>query len=197
VEEHEYVGGRVAPESDDASSAELQPDARDAALQVLDELTEGGPALEVAIMIGLQASGKTTFCRQVLAADHVLVSKDAFPNARNPQRRQLRLIGEALARRHSVAVDNTNPSPQEWQPLIETARRHGAAPVGYWFPPDLTASQERNAVRDGRARVPAVGLYATLKRLRPPTRADGFDRLYRVAFDGAGGFDIRPLQDEE
>jgi predicted kinase len=149
--------------------------------------------VEVAIMIGLQASGKTTFCRQVLAADHVVVSKDAFPHARNRQRRQMRLIGEALGEGRSVAVDNTNPSPDEWRPLIDAARAYGAAAVGYWFPPDLTATWERNAIREGRARVPEVGLFATLKRLRPPTRADGFDRLYQVSFDGAGGFDIRPM----
>ncbi len=148
-------------------------------------------------MIGLQASGKSTFCRQVLAADHVMVSKDAFPNARHRQRRQLRLIAEALATGRSVAVDNTNPSPQEWRPLIETARAHGATPVGYWFPPDLPATRDRNALRDCRARVPDVGLYATLQRLRPPTPGDGFDRLYRVCFDGAGGFDVRPLPEPE
>jgi predicted kinase len=149
--------------------------------------------VEVAIMIGLQASGKTTFCRQVLAADHVVVSKDAFPHARNRQRRQMRLISEALAAGRSVAVDNTNPSTREWQPLIEAAHAYSAAAVAYWFPPDLTATQERNAIREGRARVPEVGLYATLKRLRQPTRADGFDRVYQVSFDGAGGFDIRAM----
>ena len=77
--------------------------------------------------------------------------------------------------------------------LIETARAHGAMPVGYWFPPDLPATRDRNACREGRARVPDVGLYATLQRLRPPTTGDGFDRLYRVGPDGAGGFDVRPL----
>jgi predicted kinase len=153
--------------------------------------------VEVAILIGLQASGKTTFCRQVLSADHLTVSKDAFPNARHRQRRQLRLISEALAEGRSVAVDNTNPSPQEWAPLIEAARAHGATPVGYWFPPDLTATQDRNAIREGRARVPDVGLHAALKRLRPPTRTDGFDRLYVVCFDGAGGFDVRAMDEED
>jgi predicted kinase len=147
-------------------------------------------------MIGLQASGKTTFYRQVLSADHVVVSKDAFPHARNRQRRQMRLIGEALAEGRSVAVDNTNPSPDEWRPLIEAARTFGAAAVAYWFPPDLTATRERNAIREGRARVPEVGLYATLKRLRPPTRTDGFDRRYQVSFDGRGGFDIRPMAED-
>lgn len=153
--------------------------------------------MEVAILIGLQASGKTTFCRQVLLRDHVVVSKDAFPNARHRQRRQMRLIDEALAAGRSVAVDNTNPSPQEWQPLIEAARAHGAAPVGYWFPPDLAETQKRNARRECRARIPDVGLYATLNRLRQPTRADGFDRLYLVRFDGAGGFDIQPMAEQD
>ena len=46
------------------------------------------------------------------------------------------------------------------------------------------------------ARVPGVGLSATLKQLRPPTRADGFDRPYLVCFDGAGGFDVRPMDEE-
>ena len=147
------------------------------------------------MLIGLQASGKSTFCRQLLAADHVVVSKDAFPNARHRQRRQMRLVDEALAGGHSVVVDNTNPSPYEWRPLIEAARAHGAVPVAYWFPPDLDAAVERNAGREGRARVPDVGLYDTLKRLRAPTPADGFDRRYAVRFDGAGGFFVAPMVD--
>ncbi|GIH17689.1 ATP-binding protein [Rugosimonospora africana] len=152
--------------------------------------------IELVVLIGLQASGKSTFCRRTLAADHVVVSKDAFPRARHRQRRQLRLIDEALSGRRSVVVDNTNPSPQEWEPLIELARAHGAETVGYWFPTDLPGTLERNATREGRERVPDVGLYATLKRLRRPRHADGFDRLYVVRFDGTGGFDVRPAPEE-
>ncbi|SDY88645.1 Predicted kinase [Micromonospora pattaloongensis] len=145
------------------------------------------------MLIGLQASGKSTFTRRLLAPDHVVVSKDAFPHARDRQRRQMRLVAEALAAGRCVAVDNTNPSPREWQPLIEAARAHGAATVGYWFPPDVRGALARNAVREGRARVPDVGLFATLKRLQPPRPADGFDRLYEVRFDGRGGFRIAPM----
>lgn len=118
--------------------------------------------MEVAVLVGLQASGKSTFCRQVLTDDHVVVSKDAFPNARSPQRRQMRLINQALTDGRSVAVDNTNPSPSEWQPLVEIARTYHAEAVAYWFPPDVAASAARNAVRQGRARVPDVGFYATV-----------------------------------
>jgi predicted kinase len=153
--------------------------------------------VELAILVGLQASGKSTFCRQILSASHTVVSKDAFPNARHRQRRQMRLVDQALAAGHSVVVDNTNPSRQEWQPLIEVGRAHGATVVGYWFPPDPAASAARNAARDPRTRVPEVGLYATLGQLRQPQRADGFDRLFVVEFDGAGGFSVAPMTEEE
>ncbi|HZG92954.1 MAG TPA: hypothetical protein VEZ42_22310 [Pseudonocardia sp.] len=39
---------------------------------------------------------------------------------------------------------------------------------------------ERNAGRDGRARVPLVGVLATAKRLVAPTTAEGFDRVDTV-----------------
>lgn len=142
------------------------------------------------MLVGLQASGKSTFCRLVLSEDHVVVSKDGFPNARRPQRRQMLLIGQALSEGHSVVVDNTNPSPAEWQPLIDIASAHRADAVAYWFPPDVAGCAERNAGRTGRARVPDVGLYATLKRLQQPRRADGFDRVCQVELDGAGGFRV-------
>ncbi|MEU5727191.1 ATP-binding protein [Micromonospora sp. NPDC047738] len=150
--------------------------------------------LELAILIGLQASGKTTFCRQLLADTHLVVSKDAFPNARHRQRRQMRLVDEALTAGRCVVVDNTNPSPQEWQPLIEAARVHGARTVGYWFRPDLPAALARNAAREDRARVPDVGVYDTLKRLRRPRQVDGFDLLYEVRIAGRGGFRIEPME---
>jgi predicted kinase len=150
----------------------------------------------LAILIGLQASGKTTFYQQALAPEYVHVSKDNWPNARRRQERQMRLVEEALAAGLNVAVDNTNPTPEEWRPLAEVARRHGAKVVGYWFPPDVGGSLRRNATRTGRKRVPDVGIFATKKRLRRPRRSDGFDELYEVRIDGEGGFHVRPLEDE-
>lgn len=144
----------------------------------------------VAVLVGLQASGKTSFCRDVLGANYVQVSKDHFPNARHRQRRQLRLLAEALTAGKDVVIDNTNPAAQQWQPLIETARQGGAKVVAYWFPPDLPASIRRNAARTGRARVPEVGIRATMARLRRPNEQDGFDEVLTVLFDGAGGFTI-------
>jgi hypothetical protein len=49
---------------------------------------------DLAIPIGLQASGKTTFYKQHLSG-HIHVSKDLFRSARRKRARQLRLISEA------------------------------------------------------------------------------------------------------
>ncbi|MBC6470657.1 ATP-binding protein [Actinomadura alba] len=149
---------------------------------------------EVAILIGLQGSGKSTFFRDRLAGTHVHVSKDEL-GKRHRQRRQMRLIDEALTARRNVAVDNTNPSPEEWDPLIAMAREHGARVTGYWFPPDVPGSVRRNAARPPKTRVPDVGIFATVNRLRRPRRSDGFDELRVVRFDGAGGFDVTAMNE--
>jgi hypothetical protein len=88
-------------------------------------------------------------------------------------------------------VDNTNPSPQEWGPLVELAHALGATVTAYWFPPDVAGSLRRNAAREGRDRVPDVGVLATLKLLRRPSPSDGFDGVREVRFDGRGGFEVR------
>lgn len=147
---------------------------------------------EVAILVGLQAAGKTTFYHRELAGTHVLISKDAFRHNRNRQRRQQQLIAEALERGRDVAVDNTNPSPDERRPIIDLARTYRAEVVGYWFPPDLPESLRRNSVRVKPWRVPDVGLYATFGRLAAPRYDEGFGRIFEVRADGCGGFAVTP-----
>ena len=145
-------------------------------------------------MIGLPAAGKTTFYCQSLAGTHEHVSEDSCRHNRNGQRRQMMVIAEALAAGCNVAVDNTNPSPEEWRLIIELAHVHNASAVGYWWPPDLPGSLRRNADRIGAARVPDVAVFTTFRRLRLPRPDDGFDRLFEVRFDGRGGFMVAPME---
>lgn len=148
--------------------------------------------LDVAVLVGLQASGKSTFYARCLSGQYALVSKDLFPpRARNKQRRQMRALAEHLEAARPVAVDNTNPTPAEWGPLVDAAHKHGATATAYWFRPDLAGSLCRNAAREGRERVPDIGVLATAKRLRAPCTADGFDAVREVRFDGRGGFEVR------
>jgi predicted kinase len=146
--------------------------------------------MQVVILVGLPGSGKSTFHAERFAATHVHVSRDNFPNNRQPSRRQATLIEEALTAGRDVVVDNTNLRAADRAPIIEAARRHGATVVGYFFEPDVAASRARNKKREGRARVPDVAIYAARKRLEPPTREEGFDVLIGVRNRDDAGFEL-------
>lgn len=151
--------------------------------------------MELVILIGLQASGKSTFARARFGAGHIYVSKDAMPNARNKERRQRQLVETALRAGRSVVVDNTNPTMAARATLIELGRMAGVEIVGYYFAADLRACLERNREREGSARVPDVALYVTNARLERPSYGEGFDRLYHVRL-GGDGFEVRAWRDD-
>jgi len=142
--------------------------------------------MELVILVGLQASGKSTFVRKRLAATHRVLSKDAFPNARRPQARLMRLLTEALTEGVDVVVDNTNPSIEDRHVLIAEGRRFGAAIVGYYFRSTVKDCRTRNARRTGKACVPDVALYSTAAKLTVPTIDEGFDALHYVRLRGRG-----------
>jgi len=149
--------------------------------------------MELVVLVGLQASGKSTFFRTYFANTHVHISKDLMRNNRNRDRRQTQLLIAALEAGRSVAIDNTNPTAEERMTLIQQGQRYGAAIVGYYFESDLPACLERNQQRTGKARVPDVGLYATLKKLVIPSYSEGFQQLFRVAIAPNRTFTIQHL----
>jgi predicted kinase len=158
-----------------------------------------GDSMELVILIGLQGSGKSTFYRARFAETHVHISKDNFRHVRHPSRRQAMLVDEALRAGRSVVVDNTNPTVADRAPLIAQAQAHGATVVGYYLSTPFALSLERNRRRSGKQRVPDVALYATNKRLEPPSYAEGFDRLFYVgiADDGTAVIEDWNDRDEE
>ena len=150
--------------------------------------------MECVILIGLPASGKSTFFRERFAGTHDHVSKDLLRNNRKPQRRQEHLIAESLASGRSVVVDNTNPSTAVRAPVIALARKHGAEVSGYFFMTEAADALRRNRARQGRERVPDVAIFTVRKRLEPPTFSEGFDRLFTVKINEAERtFEVCPL----
>lgn len=145
---------------------------------------------ELVLFVGLQAAGKSSYYRARFADSHALVSKDRFPNNRNPARRQRQLVEVILAAGDSVVVDNTNPTVQDRAELIALARSLGAGVVGYYFESRLADCLARNRQREGKARVPDVALFAASKRLRRPSPGEGFDRLYYVRLLENGRFEV-------
>ena len=149
--------------------------------------------MECVILVGLPASGKSTFFRQRFAGTHAHVSKDLLRHNRRPQRRQEHLIAESLAAGRSVVVDNTNPSAAVRAPLIAIARAHGAEVVAYVFVTEAADALRRNRARQGRERVPDVAIFTARTRLQPPQPSEGFDRIYEVRMNEADGtFAVTP-----
>jgi predicted kinase len=138
-------------------------------------------------MVGLQGSGKSTWVARHLARTHTVVSKDHWPNARRRETRQQRALAGLLAADARVVVDNTNPAPEDRAPLIAAARDAGVPVRAVWMDTPAELCLARNEVREGRARVPLQGMFATRARFVPPTTAEGFNRIDVVGGDGPDG----------
>jgi len=151
--------------------------------------------VDLVVLAGLQGSGKTSFFRARFAATHAHVSRDLFPNARDPGARQRSLVEEAARAGRSVVVDNTNARREDRAALAELARSLGMRPVLYWFPPDVRASLARNSVRSGSGRVPDVAVFATAKRLAAPEPSEGFAEAHEVRATEDGAFEVSDRPD--
>jgi len=152
-------------------------------------VSAGNSPAELAILVGLPGSGKTSFVRARLAG-HVHVSKDLMRSTRDRNARQLALVAQALAAGRPAVVDNTNLRVADRAPLIAAARAAGARVVGYFFEATVQECLARNRAREGRARVPDVAVHVARARLEPPTRDEGFDSLLVVRAEG-GEFRLR------
>lgn len=149
--------------------------------------------MELVIFTGLQGAGKSTFFQRYFATTHVYVSRDMFRNNKQPTHRQQFLIEEALQARQSVVVDNTNPTVEDRARIIQLANLYHATIVGYYFTSSVRESLGRNKQRSGKARVPDVAIYATVKRLVPPSYNEGFDKLFSVHIAESGDFVVQTV----
>ncbi|MGC1393498.1 MAG: ATP-binding protein [Coleofasciculaceae cyanobacterium] len=152
--------------------------------------------MELLIFIGLQASGKSTFYQKNFATTHKLVSKDLMPNHKNRTKRQAQLIAQALESGHSVVVDNTNPTREERAILISLGQQYHAQISGYYFQSYVSRCLERNQQRQGKEKVPDVGIYATSRKLERPELKEGFDQLFYIKFADNNEFIISPWNQE-
>ncbi len=124
--------------------------------------------MELIIFTGLQASGKSTFYHMHCATTFEHISMDLLQHNKNPRKRQLLLIEDALQAQQSVVVDNTNPTVEDRQPLIQLGHFYGAKIVGYYFEATVRQCIERNKQREGKAKVPDVAIYVTAKKTGTP-----------------------------
>jgi predicted kinase len=140
--------------------------------------------MEAVIFVGVQGSGKSTFYREKFFDTHVRINLDML---RTRQREQF-LFTACLNAQQPFVVDNTNPLPRDRERYIGPARSAGFRVVAYFFDTPLKDAIRRNNQRAGKQKVPVAAIAATLRKLQPPTLAEGFNALFRVTLSPEGAF---------
>lgn len=92
-------------------------------------------------------------------------------------------------------IDNTNPSKEERAGYIAIARAGKFKVIGYYFQSKLADALERNSQRNGKEKIPEVGIKGTYNRLNLPCLNEGFDELYYVIAEN-NSFTVKKWSDE-
>lgn len=140
--------------------------------------TDGRNQRTCFILIGIQASGKTTFAHRFLA-ENEYVSLDQLHTRNN----ELKALENALESGVSIVVDNTNPTKVERKKYLDLAKAKDYEVVGLYFRSAIEECSQRNKQRTGKAQVPLKAILATAKRLEQPSYAEDFDELYYVKIE--------------
>lgn len=145
--------------------------------------------MEAVILVGIQASGKSTFYQQRFADTHVRISRDLL----GTRSRERALLQSCLEGRRPFVVDNTSVSAEERARFIVPAKEAGYRVVGYFFRTEPRAAIARNKLREGKAVVPIPGILGTYKKLEEPHPDEGFDALYTVTLTPSNEFVVGPF----
>lgn len=147
--------------------------------------------MELVILIGAQASGKSTFYQERFRDSHVRINRDML----HTKHREMTLFNTCLALNQPVVVDNTNVAPEDRARFIQPARDAGFQVIGYYFESAIKTLMERNRARPSGQRVPDLGVLGTHKRLVLPISDEGFDQLKYVRIR-AGRFEVEDWANE-
>ena len=148
--------------------------------------------MDIVVLIGIPASGKTSFYKERFFPSHVYVSLDQV-KTRSAERE---LFGFCLNRRKSCVVDNCNVTLEDRRRYIDAATAADAKVIGYCFVTDRNEALARNAAREGKNRVKDAAIRSAYSKLRYPTLAEGFDELYFVRLKN-GEFEVEAYHEED
>jgi len=137
---------------------------------------------EAIILIGIQASGKSTFYKNRFFNSHVRISNDLL----RTKHRVARLLAYCFETGMSFVVDNTNVERSTRAVCVEQAKARGYRVIAYYFEPDVERSTVWNSGRVGKENIPLKGILGTYKRLEAPLQSEGFDDLPNWQKRGVG-----------
>ena len=149
--------------------------------------------MEVTILIGIPASGKSTFYKERFVDSHVRLNLDMLKT----RHREKVLFRACLEAKQRVAIDNTNPAREDRARYIVPAKRYNFKVVGYYFHCTLEDCIRRNSKRSGSQRIPVPGIRGALRKMEIPSYSEGFDELYFVELDQEMKFRVTPFPRHE
>lgn len=132
--------------------------------------------MQAVVLMGIQATGKSSFYRVRFADTHVRINLDMLKT----RHREARMLEVCVDTQQPFVIDNTNPSKEDRQRYVSAARSAGMTVVGYYFESAIDDALARNAGRSETKRVPEVGVRGTHARLELPSLDEGFDELHYV-----------------
>jgi predicted kinase len=149
------------------------------------------PKATMAILMGLQASGKSTFFTKVFKdKGYEHISLDILKTRRKEAER----IQTCLDENRSCVIDNTNPTKADRARYITPGKHCDFRVVGYFLQSRLSDCLERNEKRERQ--VPKKGILATFKKIEMPSLDEGFDELNFVSIED-GEFRISKWIEDE
>ena len=128
------------------------------------------------IFIGIPASGKSTFFEHTFKGKYEHVNLDTL----HKRSKEQALLNSCILEGKPFVVDNTNPTKEDRARYVSVAKAAGYRVDGYFFQSVISDCLERNANRDGKAKVPDVAIRAVSSKLEMPSIDEGFDALFFV-----------------
>ncbi len=149
--------------------------------------------MQAVILIGIQGSGKSTFCQLRFFHTHIRINLDMLKT----RHREEIICRACLEAKQPFVIDNTNPTPEDRERYIPLAKQYNFRTIGYYFHCPLVECQRRNAQRSGKQKIPPAAIAATYNKLVLPEWQEGFDELYYVEIDADNSFVVREWEDEK
>lgn len=130
--------------------------------------------MEVVILIGIQASGKSTFCKTHFADTHIRINLDMLKT----RHREKILVNACIEGKQSFVVDNTNPVVNDRKRYFDYLKDSKFLIKGYYFSSKIEEALKRNALRE--IPISEIAIRSCYSKLELPNYSEGFDELYYV-----------------
>ncbi len=140
--------------------------------------------MQVILLIGIQATGKSSFYKERFFRTHMRLNLDML---RTRHREQL-LFSACVDSKAQIVVDNTNLRKADRERYVKPARQAGYTIHGYFFESPVADAKFRNSFREAGERLPDAAIHGASGSLELPSYEEGFDKLWFVKLADNGHF---------